>query len=228
MNEKTKKIITIISISLASTVFVISALFNIFMFKTSYGTLMFNYNKETYFTMHSIASEKFDVSLLNKQTKYSTKISGENIEGCDYFTTQYYVDKNSKLNIKTTCKINKETTTYYFKDSTLYVEKGSSKTSESIDFDNYVTQYPEFFGFASGFLFDPQLTDSNNKTSIDFSFSPFYTFGIKYSYSKSDIKYTYHYNLKGHLRKIDIKKDGKVDTLKIFYNEKIFKTPSFN
>lgn len=228
MSEKTKKIIIIISISLASIVFVISALFNIFMFKTSYGTLMFNYDKRTYFTMHSISSEKFDINYLNKSSKYSTKITGENIEGCDYFTTQYFVDKDLKLNIKTTCKIDKETTTYYFKDSTLYIVKGSSKTSENINFENYVTQYPEFFGFANDFLFDPQLTDSNNKTSMDFSFSPFYTFGIKYSYSKLNVKYTYHYNLKGDLRKIDIKKGGKVDTLKIYYNEKTFKMPYFN
>lgn len=227
MERKSNKLIKIILITLAVLLLLVSFLYNILAFRTSYGTLMFKYDEIKYYTMHSLSTEAFDTKLLNKETKHAISIKGEKAEGCDVLEMTYYVDSENKLNIKTVCSIEEKTTTYYFRDSTLYIDDESTKTKEEISLTSYKTLYPEYFGFMENFLFNPDLTaDKEDETSMDFSLSPFYTFGIEYSYSIGDSEFTYHYSLKGKLRKIEIEQADEEYEYKINYKAKKFDLPS--
>lgn len=227
MEQKSKKLIKVLIIVLASLLLIISFLYNILAFKTSYGTLMFKYDELKYYTMHSLATEAFDTRLLTEETKHAIKIKGENIEGCSLLEMTYYVDSDNKLNIKTICTKENETATYYFKDSTLYIDNGTSKTKELISLSDYKSLHPDYFGFMENFLFNPDLTaDKENKTSMDFSFTPFYTFGIKYSYSVGGTNFMYHYSLKGKLRKVEIDQANDDYKYTIDYKADKFDLPS--
>ena len=176
MEQKSNKFIKVSIAILVTLLLIVSFLYNILAFRSSYGTLMFKYDELKYYTMHSLATESLDTRFLKKETKHATKIKGENIEGCSLLEMTYYVDNEDKLNIKTICSKENKTTTYYFKDSILYIDDGVSKTKESISLSNYKALYPEYFGFMENFLLNSDLTaDKENKTSMDFSSSPFWT-----------------------------------------------------
>lgn len=227
MKTNSKKLLTIILSVLAALLFLVSALYNILVYKSSYGSLMFKYDEVKYYVMHDIATQPFSYTYLQKETKNVVKISGENIDGCDVFTTEYYVNKESKIFIKTTCSVEEDETTYYYDGTTVYIYHGDENSKKDLSLGEYFTYYPDFFGFAQTFLFDTSLTSNkNNKTKIDFSFSPFYTFGIKYSYSLADTSYTYKYDLYGRLRKIIIEDSVNKSTYRIDYTSEKFSLPN--
>lgn len=225
-----KKLIKIFLTIVLTFIFLLSVSYNIIIFKTSYGSLMFKYDELKYYTMHNLAIEPFSAAYLTKETKDTIEISGESIDGCDIFESKYYVNADKKLHIKTVCIVKGEEdlkTTYYYDGSTLYIDNGNTKSKKSIDWVSYLEFYPEFFSFAQTFLFNKTLTsDENNKTKIDFSFSPFYTFGIKYAYSIGATEYTYRYDLKGRLRKIQINQPTGNAKYEINYTDTKFSFPN--
>ena len=68
------------------------------------------------------------------------------------------------------------------------------------------------------------IAEKDTKIKMDFSFSPFYVLGIKYTVSKTT---TFYYDLNGKLRQIEAKlADGTKETYKFNYQNKQINLPN--
>lgn len=220
-----KKVLNITLYSLLTIMLVASILFNILAFSTSYGSLMFKYDKNLYVAMHQDNIVKFNFSNKSEQ---GIQIEGKNIAGCASFEAQYHMNDDLTIDAKSVCKNKEETTTYYVKGDTIYIQEGKTKTKEAGDINDFATRYPDFNEFVS-LAITKDLLESKNKTSMDFSFSPFYTFGIKYSYkTNDDEKITYKYDLKGNLRKVEYEKGKEKSSATISYKNKKIEFPTLS
>lgn len=208
-----KKPLKIILSILLTLIFICSVLFNIVAFNSSYASLMFRYDKNSYQTMHSIAASKLEYS----NVKDGLYVKGQNVNGCSSFEAQYNVE-NDIMETKTTCKIGDVTSTYYYKNNSIYNQNGEI-LEQDVSFDYFVSEYPNIFThFLDITLWDVDL--NGGKTKIDFSFSPFYTLGIKFSFFKTEtLIYTYKYDLKGRIRKIEAKDDTSKASILIDYKK---------
>ena len=227
MNRRPLKIIFTVLLVL---IFIVSALFNILAFNTSYASLMFKYDKNTLQTMHFKAYEpiKYD----NLEKGYIVK--GENIDGCDSFEAQYYINESSEIEMKTVCSVKEQdkevTTTYYYKNNKIFIDSGDKKQKIEGSFVTYRASYPDVFDYYDIAL-EYDLNAENYKTKMDFSFAPFYTLGIKYSFSVKDSGYespftaTYQYDLKGRLRKIILDNEEEPSKLSIRHKNKSIEYP---
>lgn len=220
-----KKVLNIVLYTLLTIIFVVSTLFNILAFSTSYGSLMFKYDKNLYSAMHQDSVSKL---AFNNNKEQGIQIEGKNIAGCSSFEAQYHMNNDLTIDMKSVCKTKEGTTTYYVKGDTIYIQEGKTKTKEAGDIGDFITKYPDFYEFAS-IAIDNDLLENKNKTSMDFSFSPFYTFGIKYSYKTSDSeKITYKYDLKGNLRKVEYEKGKEKSFATISYKNKKIEFPTLS
>lgn len=228
--------------------FFVSAIFNILTFNSSYASLMFKYDKNLFEVMHTnakseITYEVFDL-YIDKHTNQGFSVKGENIDGCDKFEATYYISvddetKVSEIESSTVCTtINTDkkevVTKYYFKNNVMFTdapdieatkENFEQKFRETGTFEDFRAKHPDAFDHLEKVLVNDLKYDSN-KTKLDFSFSPFYTLGIKYSVDLTDTSYiTYRYDLKGRIRKIVDNNDAKDSTLTINYKNKKVEFP---
>lgn len=222
-----KKWLKITLICLASILLVFSVLLNILSFKTSYSSLMFKYDKSLFDSMHSLAHSKVSYTSFISEKDYGYTVKGENIDGCSTFEANYYVDGSSNLQMKVICSTNEQTSSYYFKDNVVYIDASSGKTKESITIEQYIAKYPDSLGYIENMFAVNTLSEQEgNKTKIDFSFSPFYTLGIRYKFNVSDNEtITYKYDLKGRIRKIIVENDELNSKLKIKYKRSSIEFP---
>ncbi len=213
-----KKGLKITLIVLMFIALVFSVFFNIFAFKSSYGALMFTYEKEKYEEMVQMSEAKLVYTYNGLKIHTGIQVKGENVDNCESFEAQYYVEADGSVNVKTVCEVEDKEITYYYADGYLYKEEDGIKSVESMSYNYFISQYPSLGRALSGV--DGLFTlNEKSKTYIAFSFSPFYVIGIGYSYKKDDVEYEIKYDLKGRLRnvKIDAQKDT---TLEISYSSK--------
>lgn len=221
MNRNPLKIVLTVLLVL---IFIASFLFNILAFNSSYASLMFKHDGSLLETMHLATYSVIDYEDLEKG--YSVK--GKNIDGCDVFEAKYHINEKKEIETKTVCTIKgtekDETTTYYFREGKIYIDKADKKIKADGSFDDFRINYPDVFDYYEEAL-GYDLNVDNYKTKMDFSFSPFYTLGIDYSFAAKDIAYilpftvTYKYDLKGRLRKIIVDNDKNPSSLTIKHKD---------
>lgn len=220
--KKSRIIITAILV----TLFVISTILNVFMFRSSYGTLLFKYNESKFASMAGSRYLEFTpIYFLDKsdsgiQIEYISNKSGK-IEKHYY---SFHFDKGSNMTAKLVDidSANTKTQTYYI-TNTIYQQTKDSKTKQEANETTLVTNlFKNIVSYQSMLLND--ITEKDTKTKIDFSFSPFYVLGVKYNVGKT---MTFHYDLNGKLRKIEAKlTDGTKETYTFTYKNKQISLPN--
>lgn len=218
---KALKIITTIFLTL---VFILSIALNILLFSSSYGSLMFKYNKTTFNTMNSMNDERLSFNYLTNKKNQGIQITitSNNEE----FKGIYYVDENSELTFEHIYStVNGKTRTItkrvYYKDNTLYTDDNGTMSISNTTIQEILLLSDIIFNQSSNVIPNADIVKSNDdKTQIGFSFSPLYFLGIKYAYTnEANQSYTYNYDLKGRIRKVEIK-ESETENKKYIINYK--------
>lgn len=211
-----KKGLKITAIVIMSLVFVFSTIFNIFTFKSSYASLLFVDDENKYEAMAELATYHIDSIYNGEKVNTGITVKGKNVEGCNSFESQYYVESDGSVNVKIVCSKDGETSTYYYTDSYLYTENKDGKTAQPMSYYEFINDYPGMHNLDVD-LINKEVKDTNTK--IAFSVSPFYLLAISYEYNKGDSNYQFKYDLKGRLRNVKITNE-KTTTLQINYVNK--------
>ncbi len=190
-------------------VFIVSVLFNILFFGSSYGSLVVKYNKDTFSSLVSLNTYEYlleiDNGMIFTIEDNSSKVS--------YY---FYANKEDKLNMKavSTNKKDGKTSTSYYTEGYLYTEDSEGNKTKQVYTDDLITtNYLKIYNdkYNSEDLLD-YIELSDDKTSIHFSFSPFYVLGIDYQMKSENETTTYYYDLNGNLRSVVF--ENKADSTK--------------
>ena len=181
-------------------IFILSVAFNILIYGSSYGTLIFKHDDAkltslVYAKRLNLEPSYFLVSKnkgleVKKQTQYESTITDE--------TFKIHVDGKSKV----TVFLEDDNKVNYYKDGVVY-DKDGNKVASTLNELTAATAKLDEFNLLLDFLIK-DIETSKNKTSIDFSFSPFYFIGFKYTIKEEERTLTYNFDLNGNLRKIQI------------------------
>lgn len=198
------KIFKLILTIILSMLLIASILLNIILFKSSYASLLVRYDKDMFTSLaDNAAKELYPTSFLqNKQIGVELFMDFE--DNNDSINYHFYVDEESKLTFKINEVKNGKTITYYLKDDVLYIndQATNSKTKST------TTTGDEFYYIAiASTKIDKLLpyieNNSNERTEIDFNSG--YFLGLEYEVEvNEEISYTYHFDLKGKLRSVDV------------------------
>lgn len=220
--KKSRIVITAILVVL----FILSTLLNVFMFRSSYGTLLFKYNENKFLSMVSSRYlELNSIHFLDKsdcgiQIEYISNNAGK-IEKHYY---NFHFDKGSNMTAKIVDidSSSNKTYTYYVAGKT-YIQTKDSKTKIDTNETTLVTElFEDILTYQTILINDIQEKDT--KTKMDFSFSPFYVLGVKYNAGKT---LTVHYDLNGKLRKINTTlTDGTKETYTFTYQNDQINLPN--
>ena len=211
-------------------IFVVSAILNILIANSSYGSLLFKYEENKFLSLNTHAAHKFNYILSNKNEGLQFKATS--VEGCDEFVANYYLDENSNLTFETKCTYTENDETVvnkaYFKDDVIYLDNNGTKSKESISEIYAISLYKSMFTYSDLYMLTNEaITSNDSKTKIGFSFSPFYLIGINYSYKSEDnTLYKYSYDLTGKLRKVTVKDNENESKMTFNYKNKKIDFPS--
>lgn len=176
-------------------VFIASTLISILLFSSSYGSLMFRKDKNLLNSMLTVQSTNFSYSNFMEQKDVS------------YTFDTVIKEENKKADIKIVVAFNKDGDMSYSE---------TCINDACLDVDsvlNYIS------------IVHTELYSSNKvKTKMDFSFSPFYTFGIKVDAGNIEA----NYDLKGNLRKVKITEEKKSIIIKISKGNKKINAPDLS
>lgn len=215
-------------------IFMFSVAFNILLWNSSYGSLIFKHNEEKLLAMASSKRLEFENSYFLLKQESGIQIYEESREGSsiEKNTYKYYFDKESNLvayiesSVQTADSFSKSKS--YYKDGTIYKEENGVKFHYPA---MSVTTVGEILSSLNS-LQDALITNietTNNKAVIDFSFSPFYVLGLRYTVKEAEQTTTYSYDLSGNLRKIHIKyQTGRTKDYEISYKNKKIDLPDLS
>lgn len=218
-----KKIMTI----LLAILFILSITLNIIIFSSSYGTLLFKYDRTKFKSLINLNSSKLDISkfFLQKETGIQINYEYKDNETLMKYDYTIYFDDKSNLTIKivesTQAGDNFKSKTSYFKDNYLYIEENESRTKITTSKELAVAGAINILATLNNQLSIHVANEENKaKTKIDVSTSPFYLLGFKYTVDNDISSSTYKFDLKGNLRKANIKTiTGEEKIYKISYKK---------
>ena len=219
---------------LMSLVFVFSALFNILVHSSSYGTLIIKHSDEKMINMVSTEALNLYPTYFLTQKNAGAQIHKESRENGIITKSTYKIhfDKNYNMTASIVEIVQGENyfirSDSYYKNEQLYTETNDIKTKKASN-PNVVTStiLAELYTLQNALVEDVESTKA--KAIIDFSFSPFYVLGIRYTIKNDERSATYHYDLSGNLRKIEIKhKSGKTEYYELSYKAQKIKEPNLD
>lgn len=220
--KRTRTVITVILVVL----FVLSTLLNVFLFRSSFGTLLFKYDEKKFSTVvKSRYTEFTPIHFLDKsdsgvQIEYISNNKGKIDKHYYYF----HFDNGSNMTAKIVDVDSANNKTYkYYVTNTLYTNDKDKKTkAEQNETTLILTLFEDLITFQESLIND--IEEKATKTKIDFSFSPFYILGVKYNVGKT---MTFHYDLDGKLRKINVTlTDGTKETYTLTYKNSRISLPN--
>lgn len=222
------KVFKVIIKVLLVIIFILSISLNAFVFRSSYGTLLFKYNSNKFSSMvNSRALEFNSIHFLDKSNEgiqIHLETINKGVLEVAYF--DFYFDKGSNMTAKFT-EIDsavKKITTYYTTNY-LYKEVDGVKTKIAADEITIVNGILNSLIAYQGVL-SSDIKTNENKAKINFSFSPFYFLGLKYEI-KDEL--SFHYDLDGRLRKVKVVlADGTVEKYTISYKNNQIKLPNLD
>lgn len=223
------KVIKVIFKVFIVLLFIVSVLLNILLMDSSYASLIFKYDETKFMSMNSTAMNYLDSQYLLASKDAGIQFKSNNIDSCDEFVANYYIDNESNVTFETVCSYKDEnekqvTDKVYFSDGVVYLDSNGVKSKKNLDIDSALDMYDGLYSHAPLFILDDgQITESESKTTIGFSFSPLYVVGINYKYTSSENDVTkYQYDFQGKLRKVTRQRENKTETYEISYkNQKI-------
>ena len=220
-----KKSRVVIAVTLA-VLFILSILLNAFMFRSSYGTLLFKYDESKFSSM--VGSRYLEFTPIYFLDKTDSGVQIEYISNKDgkiekhYYTFHFDKGSNMTAKIVDVDSANNKTYTYYITNTT-YIETEDTKTKQAVDEMTLISKlFQSIISYQSMLMVD--IAEKDTKTKMNFSFSPFYVLGIKYTVSKTT---TFYYDLNGKLRQIEAKlADGTKETYTFNYQNKQINLPN--
>ena len=200
-----------IGLILMIVIFIFSTIFTICIAGSSHGSLVISHSDEKLLAMVSAKRLELEPSYLLSSKKTGFQIAKETKENgkTTKYSYKFYIDKDLKLNAIVTETSQKDgayiKNEYYYTDGILYtIIDGAKKDQQKIDSSTLIAPILTEINLLQDSLID-NIPISKNKAIIDFSFSPFYFLGIKYTLKDESKVVTYKYDLSGNLRKMTVK-----------------------
>lgn len=214
-------------------ILIFSLMLNVLLLNSTYGTLVFKYDEGRLKSMIlSDIQTRFngfsenDITSINRNNfnlsigeglflKYSSKKPNEEKETYEY---HIYLDENDGFTYYYKSKsANDSETERHYVGQTLYTNTNGIKIKTPLTTESDISKHEngaidKFISFYKTPL--SLLLDQNfkSKTSLDFSISPFYVFGIKVSFEFEKSIYNLSYDLSGNLRKITQKNENGIES----------------
>lgn len=212
-------------------IFIFSVAINILLWNSSYGSLIFKHNEEKLLAMASSKRLEFENSYFLQKKESGVQIYSETREGSkiEKNTYEYYFDAESNITAYLSSSTQNEDyfkkTESYYKDQVIYREENGSKYNFPTTVNTAVGEIlTSLNALQDSLITNIETTDT--KAVIDFSFSPFYVIGLRYTVKEAEQTVTYSYDLSGNLRKINIKyQTGKTVNYEINYKNKKIDLP---
>ena len=216
-------------------VFIFSVIFNIQLFSSAHGTLILSHDDEKMLIMVNTEKNNFTPANFLTRKNVALQVYKENRTETSVSKIHYqvYMDEEAKLLLKAettkqtfdTDKANPSFTKSitYYKNGQYFSENGSAlSTSENTLI--LADVFLEVNTFQEILLNDIKETD--NKAMIDFSISPFYFIGLRYTIKEETRNITIKYDLSGNIRKIIVEQqNGDVSTYEIGYDDEKVEFP---
>ena len=215
-------------------IFIFSIAINVLLWNSSYGSLIFKHNEEKLLAMASSKRLEFEPNYFLQKQESGFQIYSEVREGnkIEKYTYKYHFDKDSKI----TAFVSSSTQTEdsfkkiesYYKEEVLYKEENGVKFHFPTTVNTVVGEIlTSLNALQDSLITNIETTDT--KAVIDFSFSPFYVIGLRYTVKEAEQTTTYSYDLKGNLRKLNIKySTGKTINYEINYKNKKIDLPDLS
>lgn len=212
--------------------FIFSAAFNILIHGSSYGTLIVSHSDEKLLAITSAEYLNFYPNFFLGQKEAGVQIYKETREDTSIIKDTYSIHFSEEYNM--TASISKTTqeadnftrVDSYYKDQYLYTSNDTKKTKTSAT-PNTVTYSILSEITTLLYVLSEDIEEKDTKAKIDFSFSPFYFIGIKYTINSEESDITFKYDLNGTLRKISIEyESGKKEYYEISHKNKEVKLPN--
>lgn len=188
-------------------IFIISLTFNFLIFNSSYGTLIFKHNDDKFLSLVSTKRLNLDPNFFLCEKNIGLQINVKTKENDETTNkkVKIHLDKESKITVYVLENNNQIT---YYQNGKVY-DKDGNDTLISINEKNAALVELEEINVLQDILIN-DIPNSKNKVKIDFSFSPFYFIGFKYTVKETDKKITYNFDLNGNIRKINIENENGV------------------
>lgn len=227
------KVIKIILKVFVVILFIVSVLLNILLFNSSNGSLIFKYDETKFIAMNSSASDYLNSEYIGSQKDMGIQFKSNNIESCNEFIANYYIDNESNITLETVCSYTNDkgeqvTDKLYFENNIVYLDSNGVKTKQNATASSVIEGYKGLYSHLPLFLLSNEtIKENDSKTTIGFSFSPLYVVGINYKYTdENNIESKYQYDLSGKLRKVTRKTDKKTETYEINYKSQKIEKPN--
>lgn len=222
------KVVKIIFKLFISLLFICSIALNIFTFRSSYGSLLLKYDDNKFSSMVSARYLDFNPAyfLNQKDTGLQMKVVSTKDGKTETKLYEFHFNDNGELTTKISETDSNSKTSYsYYKDNVLYKEVGQLKTKIPTDKNIFVTSlFTEILSYQQILVDDISKTDT--KTSIDFSFNSGYLLGLKYKMNEDTC---FYYDLEGRLRKIETSLPNEtVKTFEITYKNQAVTLPDLS
>lgn len=222
------KAIKIIFRLFISLLFICSIALNIFTFRSSYGSLLLKYDDNKFLSMVSARYLDFNSAyfLSQKDQGLQMKVTSTKSGKTETNLYEFHFDDKGELTIQISDTDSSNKTTYsYYKNNTLYTEVGQIKTKIPMEKNIFVTSiFSEMLSYQQ--ILGNDISESETKTTIDFSFNSGYLLGIKYKMNEDNC---FYYDLEGKLRKIETTlPDETVKTFEITYNNQALTLPDLS
>ena len=209
-----RKIVSILLV----IIFISSIIFNILIYSTSYGTLIFKYDDSKFSYMVDIKKTETMPTYFLYQKNQSIQIYKETSTETTTIKNSYIIDfdKDSNLIVKIidsnqTNDIFTKTESYYINGYVYKIEGDNKIKTESAKETILNDILTELYIYQQTLSSD--ILVSKTKAKPEISMSPFYLLGLKYAIKEDNHNITYSYDLKGDLRKIKIKDASSTNTL---------------
>lgn len=231
MGDKFMKIFKTILLFTSIVVFIFSLLFNVAIWSSSYGSLIFKHDDEKFSSLASSQRLNFEPSYFVYKENCGVQIYMEtetktNKEKASY---EYYFDKKGNVTIKGKINqiINKDASKieYYYNDGKLYINDNGEKNLQITNSSAVSKEHLTIINVLQDLLIT-DIETSKNKVKIDFSFNPFYVLGMKYTIKDEDKNISYKYDISGKLREITINSKEEKSVYQINYKKSKISLPN--